>query len=103
MRRKAIGQNCFTATSSPSNNTSSSARQSPTHAILESLRFRGVSLKATEVIPIASSEYHSKVTRPTNSRLDLTCLREAYGIQPPSWERPLAEELDALGPLHFAR
>ena len=72
-------------------------------AILEGLRARGAALKANEVLPIASSEYPSKVTRPANSQLDLTRLGEAYGIQPPSWKSALAEELDALGPLQVVR
>ncbi|MDA9499492.1 dTDP-4-dehydrorhamnose reductase [Bradyrhizobium sp. CCBAU 11357] len=64
-------------------------------AIVEGLRSRGVPLKATEVLPIATKDYPTKATRPANSRLDLTRLKEAYGLVPPAWERALAEELDA--------
>ncbi|MBW8857705.1 MAG: sugar nucleotide-binding protein, partial [Bradyrhizobium sp.] len=34
--------------------------------------------------------------RPLNSRLDLTRLRERFGIAPPSWQQALDRELDAL-------
>jgi dTDP-4-dehydrorhamnose reductase len=53
-------------------------------------------LKATEVVPISTSDYPTKATRPANSRLDLTRLKEVYGLEPPAWESSLAEELDAF-------
>jgi dTDP-4-dehydrorhamnose reductase len=65
-------------------------------AIVEGLRARGVPLKAAEVVPIATSDYPTKATRPANSRLDLTRLKEVYGLEPPAWETSLAEELDAF-------
>jgi dTDP-4-dehydrorhamnose reductase len=65
-------------------------------AIMDGLRSRGVTLKAGEVVPIATSDYPTKATRPANSRLDLTRLEEVFGIEPPAWQLALAEELDAF-------
>lgn len=62
--------------------------------IVDGLRARGVPLKAGEVVPIATADYPTKARRPANSRLDLTRLREAYGIVPSAWEEALAAELD---------
>jgi dTDP-4-dehydrorhamnose reductase len=65
-------------------------------AIMDGLRSRGVTLKAGEVVPIATSDYPTKATRPANSRLDLTRLEEVFGIEPSAWQLALAEELDAF-------
>ena len=65
-------------------------------AIMDGLRSRGVTLKAGEVVPIATSDYPIKATRPANSRLDLMRLKEVFGIEPPAWQLALAEELDAF-------
>lgn len=65
-------------------------------SIVEGLRSRGVPLKVTEVVPIATKDYPTKTTRPANSRLDLGRLKEAYGLVPLAWERALAEELEAF-------
>ncbi|KYG98536.1 dTDP-4-dehydrorhamnose reductase [Bradyrhizobium sp. DOA1] len=65
-------------------------------AIVEGLRSRNVVLKAGEVVPIASKDYPLKTVRPTNSRLDLARLKDAYGLEPRSWESALADELDAF-------
>lgn len=65
-------------------------------AIVEGLRTRGAALKATEVVPISTRDYPTKATRPANSRLDLTRLKEAYGLEPASWQNALANELDAF-------
>ena len=54
-------------------------------AIVEGLRSRGVALKATRVVPIATSEYPVKAQRPLNSRLDLTKLSQILGAAPPDW------------------
>jgi len=63
-------------------------------AIVQGLRSRGVALKATEIVAIASKEYPTKASRPANSRLDLARLDSVYGIQPPAWASALADELD---------
>lgn len=71
--------------------------------IIEGARSRGLSLKTREVIPISTTEYPTKAVRPANSRLDLTRLREAYGIVPPDWEQALDSELDAFLSLESAK
>lgn len=65
-------------------------------AILQGLRSRGASLRATEVVPIATADYPTRASRPANSRLDLARLKEAYGLEPSSWESALSRELDAF-------
>jgi dTDP-4-dehydrorhamnose reductase len=65
-------------------------------AIVEGLRARGVPLAATRVVPIATADYPTKAKRPANSRLDLTRLREIFGVEPPRWDEALAVELDRL-------
>ena len=68
-------------------------------AILQGLRSRGASLRATEVVPIATKDYPTKAKRPANSRLDLTRLKDAYGLEPSTWESALSQELDAFAKL----
>jgi dTDP-4-dehydrorhamnose reductase len=63
-------------------------------AIVDGLRTRGMTLKATEVVPIATRDYPTKAVRPANSRLDLNRLASAYNILPPTWEAALDMELD---------
>lgn len=65
-------------------------------AMLRGLQLRGVSLKATEVVPIASKDYPTRAARPANSRLDLVRLKDAYGIEPSAWDSALNDELDAF-------
>ncbi|SFI08983.1 dTDP-4-dehydrorhamnose reductase [Bradyrhizobium sp. Gha] len=64
--------------------------------IINSLHARGVALKTAVVTPIATADYPTKATRPSNSRLDLTRLKDAYGIVPKPWEQALQSELDAF-------
>jgi len=68
-------------------------------AILQGLRSRGASLRATEVVPIAAADYPTKAKRPANSRLDLARLKVAYGLEPSTWESALSQELDAFARL----
>jgi dTDP-4-dehydrorhamnose reductase len=63
-------------------------------SIVDGLRKRGTTLKATEIVPIATRDYPTKASRPANSRLDLSRLASAYGISPPTWEAALDAELD---------
>ena len=65
-------------------------------AIVEGLKARGVSLAVEDIRPITTAEYPTKARRPLNSRLDLTRLRELFGIVPQKWDEALAKELDAL-------
>jgi dTDP-4-dehydrorhamnose reductase len=71
-------------------------------AIIDGLRSRGVSLKATQAEPIATADYPTKALRPANSRLDLARLKAVYGISPAGWERALAVELDDVLALEAA-
>ncbi|PWE80802.1 dTDP-4-dehydrorhamnose reductase [Bradyrhizobium sp. SUTN9-2] len=64
-------------------------------AIIAGAQSRGIELKASEVIPIATSDYPTKAVRPANSRLDLQRLKEVYDIKTPAWQSALADELDA--------
>jgi dTDP-4-dehydrorhamnose reductase len=65
-------------------------------AIVDGLARRGVAVKARSVIPIGTGEYPVKATRPKNSRLDLSRLRERFQIEPAEWAALLDAELDRL-------
>ena len=65
-------------------------------AIVEGLRRRGVALALRRLLPISSKDYPTKALRPMNSRLDLTRLRDGFGISPPPWQSLLEPELDTL-------
>jgi dTDP-4-dehydrorhamnose reductase len=67
-----------------------------TIAIVEGLRVRGIKLAVETILPIATTEYPTKVRRPANSRLDLTRLGEVFGVRTPTWDVALATELDRL-------
>jgi dTDP-4-dehydrorhamnose reductase len=64
--------------------------------IIEGLRARGVSLAVQSIAALRSEEYPTKARRPHNSRLDLTRLRDLFGISTPSWNVALDAELDKL-------
>jgi dTDP-4-dehydrorhamnose reductase len=63
-------------------------------AIISGLAKRGISFPVKKVVPIGTQDYPTKAKRPSNSRLDLTRLRDVYGIEPPSWNDALEVELD---------
>lgn len=65
-------------------------------AIVEGLRSRGVTLAVESIVPIKTSEFRTKAKRPANSRLDLSRLREVFGVTMPSWEQELESQLDLL-------
>ena len=65
-------------------------------AIVDGLKARGAKLAVEQVNPIKSEEYPTRAARPRNSRLDLSRLRQIFGIKPPSWREALAPELDQL-------
>ena len=65
-------------------------------AIVEGLRARGIALAVENIVPIATKDYSTKARRPANSRLDLTRLRQVFGIDTPKWDQALAVELDHL-------
>jgi dTDP-4-dehydrorhamnose reductase len=63
------------------------------NAIIDRLRARGDRLVVQRIIPVRTQDYPAKARRPHNSRLDLTRLRQHFGIVPPSWESALGAEL----------
>lgn len=63
-------------------------------AIIEGLRAKGVPLKTTQIVPIATSDYPVKARRPLNSRLDLTRLSRDLGISTPHWSQGLKAAID---------
>lgn len=65
-------------------------------AIVKGLKSRGVKLQSEKMIPVATSEFPTKAKRPANSRLDLTRLRDVFGVTMPSWRQALDHELDLL-------
>jgi dTDP-4-dehydrorhamnose reductase len=65
-------------------------------AIVAGLRQRGADLAIKDLIPIKAVDYPTKAIRPLNSRLDPRRLNRLYKIEPPSWQRCLDVELDAL-------
>jgi dTDP-4-dehydrorhamnose reductase len=65
-------------------------------AIVEGLKERGQAVRAGAVHAITTKDFPTKATRPTNSRLDLSRLREVFGVTTPRWEQALARELDLL-------
>jgi dTDP-4-dehydrorhamnose reductase len=56
-----------------------------------------IEIKATEVLPVATSAYPTPAQRPLNSRLDTTRLQTVFGLRLPPWQdgvrRMLAEIL----------
>jgi len=62
-------------------------------AILEEARALGMELRARRVIPIASSDYPSKVRRPAYSVLDCSALARALGIELVPWRDNLRRML----------
>jgi dTDP-4-dehydrorhamnose reductase len=65
-------------------------------AIIEGLKARGVPLLVQSVQPIRTQDYPTKARRPGNSRLDMTRLRDVFGIETPTWDEALSGELDEL-------
>lgn len=64
--------------------------------IVRGLQQRDVRLEVENVVPIGTSDYPTKAARPKNSRLDLTRLRDVFGVTTPHWRDALATELDEL-------
>ncbi len=62
--------------------------------IVQGLRERREAVRAQIVKPIATSEFPTKALRPANSRLDLSRLRDVFGITTPTWQSALEQELD---------
>jgi dTDP-4-dehydrorhamnose reductase len=65
-------------------------------AIVEGLKARGVPLEVRSIVPLRTEDYPTRAKRPLNSRLDLTRLRDEFGVTTPSWRAALEEELELL-------
>ena len=63
-------------------------------AIVEGLRYRDFELQVETVVPITTADFPTKAKRPGNSRLDLSRLRDEFGVVMPNWRDALAPELD---------
>ena len=63
-------------------------------AIVEGLRYRNFELQVETVVPITTADFPTKAKRPGNSRLDLSRLRDEFGVVTPNWRDALAPELD---------
>jgi dTDP-4-dehydrorhamnose reductase len=65
-------------------------------AIVEGLKVRGQPIKASAVHAIRTKDFPTKAVRPANSRLDLSRLRQVFGVTTPPWQQALQRELDIL-------
>ena len=65
-------------------------------AIAAGLKSRGVKLEVETIAPIGTQDFPTKAKRPGNSRLDLSRLKDVFGIVTPSWSDALEVELDEL-------
>jgi dTDP-4-dehydrorhamnose reductase len=65
-------------------------------AIIEGLKATGQAIKAKTVHAIATTDFSTKAMRPSNSRMDLSRLREIFGVSPPPWDRALQREIDIM-------
>jgi dTDP-4-dehydrorhamnose reductase len=63
-------------------------------AIVAGLKSRGVELAVETIVPIATADFPTKAKRPGNSRLDLSRLKNQFGVATPAWQDALALELD---------
>ncbi|WP_454630021.1 dTDP-4-dehydrorhamnose reductase [Bradyrhizobium cenepequi] len=63
-------------------------------AIVAGLKSRGAELAAETIVPIATADFPTKAKRPGNSRLDLSRLKDRFGLTTPAWQDALAVELD---------
>lgn len=65
-------------------------------AIVDGLKARNVIVAVENLTPIETKDYPSKAKRPSNSRLDLTRLKQVFGIETMRWDVALQIELDRL-------
>ena len=63
-------------------------------AIVEGLKSRGAKLQVETIVPIATADFPTKAKRPRNSRLDLSRLKDEFGVTMPNWRNELMPELD---------
>jgi dTDP-4-dehydrorhamnose reductase len=65
-------------------------------AIAMGLKSRGVKLEVETIAPIGTKDYPTKAARPGNSRLDLSRLKDVFGVVTPAWNAALDVELNEL-------
>jgi dTDP-4-dehydrorhamnose reductase len=65
-------------------------------AIVEGLKARGQPVRASAVHAIAAKDFPTKAVRRPNSRLDLSRLRQVFGVTTLPWQQALRRELDIL-------
>jgi dTDP-4-dehydrorhamnose reductase len=63
-------------------------------AIVAGLKSRGMKLAVKTITPIATADFPTKAIRPGNSRLDLSRLKDRFGVTTPAWQDALSAELD---------
>ena len=65
-------------------------------AIVDGLKSRRVKLQVETIVPIAAADFPTRAKRPCNSRLDLSRLKDEFGVTMPDWCNGLKPELDDL-------
>ncbi len=60
--------------------------------IVDGLRERGVPITVNDVQPILTDGYPTRAKRPHNSRIDVTRLKNVFGIELPHWKAALVPE-----------
>ena len=65
-------------------------------AIVAGLRSHGMKLAVETITPIATADFPTKAKRPGNSRLDLTRLKDRFGVTTPGWHDALLPEIDSF-------
>jgi dTDP-4-dehydrorhamnose reductase len=68
-------------------------------AIVSGLKSRGAELAVETIVPIATADFPTKAKRPTNSCLDLSRLKNEFGVTTPNWQDALIPELDEFAAL----
>jgi dTDP-4-dehydrorhamnose reductase len=71
-------------------------------AIVAGLKSRGARVAVETIAPIATSDFPTKAKRPGNSRLDLSRLKDRFGVTTPAWQDALLPELDTFIALQSA-
>jgi dTDP-4-dehydrorhamnose reductase len=64
--------------------------------IVAGLKSRGMRLAVETITPIATTDFPTKAKRPGNSRLDLSRLKDRFGVTTPAWQDALLPELDSF-------
>jgi dTDP-4-dehydrorhamnose reductase len=65
-------------------------------AIVAGLKLRGAKVAVETITPIATTDFPTKAKRPGNSRLDLSRLKDHFGVTTPAWQDALLPELDTF-------